>query len=391
MNHFFSKILIAFFTFCHVAGLMSCKKQFRNEFKIHATVDSLPVSTIYLEAIGIDAITLVDSTLSDKQGYFSLNGILYEPSIYRIRLGDNKFIYLFVDNKEIELKANYSQPFNYAVSGSAGSQQLSNFLKQYYILNKDVIPLQLIYDSLYFTGNTDSLKTIVTTDLDKKKNSLNQFIKANADTSSYFQLATFYANFLNINQEQPYLKLFNSKLKERFPTEKTLTHYINKFESIHIQDTSSTVANKVNQYALPFEIADKNGQLIQLNKYKNKIVLLYFWAPWNAKSITDIGAVNNLQDTNIVSIGVSIDEDKDNWITTINKHNILGIQVSTHAGWNCSIAKKYNVISVPHYFTIDHKGMIIYDGSLTADAKNMAKQAVAKIPKPSPTDSLLHP
>lgn len=389
MDKIFIRIFLLLFIISTVAGLYSCKKQHRNEFVIHATIDSLPVSTIYLESIGIDVITLVDSTQSNKQGYFSLNGILIEPSIYRIRLGDEQYLYLYVDNDEIEIKANYSQPFNYAVAGSQGSLQLSNFLKQYYILNKEVIPLQLIYDSLYYAPNTDSLKTIVFNSLETKKSSLYQFIKNSADTSSYFQLATFYANFLNVQTEQQYLKTFNANLKNRFPNEKNLTQYISAINGIIQNDTVQNTTSKLNQLAPNFEIVDNNGQLIHLQKIKNKIVLLYFWAPWNQKSISELGHINVINDTNIVTIGVSIDDDKINWASIMESNNIKGIQVSTHQGWNCTIAKKYNVVNVPHYFTINEKGAIIYDGSSSEIARKLAMAAIAGIPKPQIVDSTI--
>ena len=57
--------------------------------------------------------------------------------------------------------------------------------------------------------------------------------------------------------------------------------------------------------------------------------------------------------------GVSLDKDKKQWISAIEKNNLSWINVSDLKYWKSEGAKIYDVHTIPSYFLIDENGIII--------------------------------
>ena len=60
--------------------------------------------------------------------------------------------------------------------------------------------------------------------------------------------------------------------------------------------------------------------------------------------------------------GVSLDKNKENWITAIQQDGLLWIQVSDLKFWNSSVVNLYDVKSIPQTYLIDEYGVIIAKG-----------------------------
>lgn len=60
-------------------------------------------------------------------------------------------------------------------------------------------------------------------------------------------------------------------------------------------------------------------------------------------------------------LGVSLDEEKsrDKWVAAIKDHGLDWHQVSSLKGWDCPVAKSFNVTGIPRMFILDPDGKII--------------------------------
>ena len=115
-----------------------------------------------------------------------------------------------------------------------------------------------------------------------------------------------------------------------------------------------------------FSQEDIDGNILSLNQFKGKTVLLDFGAAWCVPCKKEIPEVRRIYDEyhskGLEIIGVSFDKDKTSW-----KENIKNEKLNWHhiyegmdnVGKEGSINKSYYVQPIPAYILIDEKGIII--------------------------------
>lgn len=115
--------------------------------------------------------------------------------------------------------------------------------------------------------------------------------------------------------------------------------------------------------AIDFTQNDNRGNPVQLNSFRNKYVLLDFWASWcipcreQNPSLKKIFLEFRKMGFRIIS--VSLDADKRKWLDAVKKDAMTWINLSDLKGWANAVAIKYNVEDIPKNFLIDPKGAII--------------------------------
>ena len=66
-------------------------------------------------------------------------------------------------------------------------------------------------------------------------------------------------------------------------------------------------------------------------------------------------------DKGLEVLGVSLDKegDYDKWVDAIKKHGLNWKHVSSLKGWDCPVAKQFNVTAIPRMYILDRDGKII--------------------------------
>jgi peroxiredoxin len=115
-----------------------------------------------------------------------------------------------------------------------------------------------------------------------------------------------------------------------------------------------------------FSMNNTKDELVSLNAYKGKYVLLDFWASWcvpcRKENPTVVKAYNSFKENNFTVLGVSIDageSGKKAWMEAIAKDGLPYEQVCDMKGSGNAAAILYQVASIPMNFLIDPSGKII--------------------------------
>ncbi|NLR77245.1 TlpA disulfide reductase family protein [Chitinophaga eiseniae] len=108
---------------------------------------------------------------------------------------------------------------------------------------------------------------------------------------------------------------------------------------------------------------DTSGKIIALKDCRGRYVLLDFWASWCGPCLQQIPLVKKFRDTNqsknLTIIGVSLDDDIENWKKAILQHGLNWKHVSDLVGWKGETGINYNIQFIPQNVLIGPDGRII--------------------------------
>lgn len=119
-------------------------------------------------------------------------------------------------------------------------------------------------------------------------------------------------------------------------------------------------ASAVGSIAPEFELKDLEGNLVKLSSFRGKYVLIDFWASWCGpcrKEIPNIKQVyNSFADKGLVVIGVSVDQNEEEWRQAVKEEQVQYLQLSDIEGitW-----KLYNFNGIPFITLISPEGVIL--------------------------------
>ena len=172
------------------------------------------------------------------------------------------------------------------------------------------------------------------------------------------------------NRDEDVLQLFE-KLEERYPEKRSISRRIAEIhEALGNTELAMEYLKKVRPVltllgkSVPdFSAVDLSGNPISLQQYREKVVLLDFWAVWNGFCIGDMLNVKKIYDTykdqGFEVIGVSLDTDEAKLRDYLKKNDIRWRQIFNGQERQCPLAQQYDVRSIPTRWLISRDGKSI--------------------------------
>ena len=113
-----------------------------------------------------------------------------------------------------------------------------------------------------------------------------------------------------------------------------------------------------------FTTVDIDGKTIDLNKMKNKVILIDFWATWCKPCVRAfpnlIELYKKYNKIGFEIIGISLDKNKKKIDSFLSKSPLPWKIIYSGKGWDDPIKKKFGIQNIPSVWLVDKKGILRY-------------------------------
>ena len=172
----------------------------------------------------------------------------------------------------------------------------------------------------------------------------------------YFLLTYYPEELIDIQSRSRLIKLLPEDMRKR--------------EQIRVMEQSLEASAKTAEGATIPDFSrpapDGTSLSIMSEVSQHRITIIDFWASWCGPCRQEIPFMielyNKNKDKGLGIVGVSLDNDKDEWLTAIKQLNMAWPQMSDQNDWGNSVAKQFNITSIPHTIVVDQQGKILRHG-----------------------------
>ncbi|MCJ7579572.1 MAG: TlpA family protein disulfide reductase [Candidatus Aminicenantes bacterium] len=132
-----------------------------------------------------------------------------------------------------------------------------------------------------------------------------------------------------------------------------------------------------------FQVIDIEGKALSLAQFKNKVVLIDFWATWCPPCVDEMPNIvktyKMYHDKGFEIIGISLDQNKNRFLKFLEENNMTWRQYYDGKGGNNELARKYSIDSIPSTFLLNANGKIIAKNLRGSSLEEAIKEAVANL------------
>ncbi len=335
------------------------KKTTTQPYTITGDIAGMPVHMVLLEKVRAnDSVVVADSQRSDANGHFEFKGQGTEQALYRIHMQQEKFVFLAMSKGVTKIAAQWPLA-DYNVTAGGPTIELKRFIDTLKAHIAAVNGAMGAAEAAKGSGDPATVANANTT-ASATKIRYNKMLKAFADTTKNEPNAILAARMLSAQEEMAYMESFDKALDKRFPgTEMTKDYH----SFLALTKENLPASTEPGAKAPELKLDDVGGKQVALSSFKGKYVLVDFWASWcgpcRAENPVVLGAYNKYKERNFTILGVSLDNNKENWIKAIVKDGLPWQQVSDLKGWSSTAAAKYGVRSIPANFLVGPDGVIL--------------------------------
>jgi peroxiredoxin len=364
-----------------ILSLVSCtSKTSEKKFEVSGTIGNNTARMIYLEEIPVATMQriIVDSAVLGKDGKYILKAGTKESGVYNLRL--DKSIYplaaVINDTPKITVNATLSKENNlfaesYDVKGSIASKAMKDFMYAFNNKLQSVFSYSQRIDSLQKSGAPDSILISLQKERAMIAAQLKNLTLQSINRSENPALTMFELGYYQSTANNPGFKLqalHDEEVSEivndaaaKFPSHQGIALVKTTLDA-QMQKGQSLVGQQAPEISLP----DVNGKEIKLSSFKGKYVLVDFWASWcgpcRKENPNVVKAYNKYKNKNFTILGVSLDEEKNQWVDAIEMDSLTWTQVSDLKYWESKVVPLYHIEGIPHNVLIDPNGIIIAEG-----------------------------
>ena len=179
----------------------------------------------------------------------------------------------------------------------------------------------------------------------------------NIDNEFGYFLLTYYPEELIDNDNR-------LRLIEKLSDERRQRDAIKQMEASIRQSAKTAEGATIPNFSQATPEGDELSIMTEVSKHK--VTIIDFWASWCGPCRQEMPSMLSLYESNkdrgLGIVGVSLDQEKDAWLTAIKTLKLPWPQMSDLKGWDNAAAKQFNINSIPHTIVVDQKGKILRRG-----------------------------
>ena len=280
---------------------------------------------------------VLDSALADASGWFRLHGMVAVPSVYMLRVNQQKMMNPVPLDNNASVSATASQKKetegNTSLSLSKSpAQDLMEKSMRYLILSFKEMPVD--------DKQLANLKTLL------------------AENQVSYRAPYLALKFLRMQaSQQVYVETLLPRLEKLHPGSPYLP--------LLRESMNGQQALAVGALAPDLTLTTAEGATVKLSSLRGQDVLLDFWASWckpcREENPTVLKAYQIFRDRNFDILSVSLDDEKgrEKWLKAIADDHLPWTQVSDLHGFSGEVVRLYGVRSIPQNFLLDPQGKIL--------------------------------
>lgn len=272
-----------------------------------------------------------------KNGKFVIEGKAEEPS-FKVLVFNNQppVVSFFLENSQIKISGHKDSLPNLQIIGSKSNDE-------YVAYRKVMMPYAALfaenaeYNSVMLNGFEEMVTSFV-----------------GSHQKSYVAPIAI----IQLLQVSTNVALAKS-LFEQLSPEIRSTDISNYIKHIIDQEMVLGIGTEIQQFAQANEL----DSVIDITAFRGKYVLIDFWASWcgpcRMENPNVVNAFKKFENKNFTVVGISLDNNKKNWLDAIKMDGLTWTQLSDLKGWQNEVAAKFKITSIPQNILINPQGIII--------------------------------
>ena len=344
-------ILLAGCLFC-----FSCASR-TDGFKVKMHLGNAPDCEVFVSERVPNPTRWYVDTLELKDGELVYTGKVDYPRLvsFVLKKGEDDFMgsfSIFLDNSEVDIRGDFNDLKNLTISGSKANDEFVAIEKNGQKVMKEYG--RIGYERSQAFKDNRALYDSLTVPYQQAYDKVVEYLLAlpgyaRSEVAPYFVSEYIHAD--NIPLMEKALSAFDASLAD------------NAYLASCREKLEKEKRVQPGTPAYDFTLEDIEGNVYKLSDFRGKYVLLDFWASWCGPCLAEVPNVKAIyeeyKDKGFEVYGVSLDDKREAWVNAIEKHNLPWVHVSSLKGWECPVAKRYNVTGIPKMYLLDKEGRIV--------------------------------